>query len=120
MPKGPKTEGSSSADTQPPSSLAQTPPRVQRSYDEMNTGAMVFELQGTVGEIKHAVATLEKTLDKGLAALEKKIDEHQKSLRWIEKIVWIVTGGSIVIGSLIGLVTGVGLQNILIFINKFH
>lgn len=47
-----------------PTEIAQaTPTGGLRSYDEMNTGQMVFELQGTVGEVKEAIAAL--TLDRG-------------------------------------------------------
>ncbi len=51
------------AGTAPPSSIAQTTPRGVRSYDEMNTSNMVFEMQGTVGEIKEAIASLTRVVE---------------------------------------------------------
>ena len=51
-----------SQDAVVPGTLAQTTP--VRTFDEMNTGLMVFELQGTVGELKNAVSVLDGRLDK--------------------------------------------------------
>jgi hypothetical protein len=59
-----------SQELKPPGSMAQTTPKSVRSYDEMNTHSMVFELQGTVGELKEAVATLGRTLDETSSRLE--------------------------------------------------
>jgi len=51
--------------------IAQTTPKgVVRSYDEMNTGQMVFELQGTVGELKESIAALTRTVEKGFSRID--------------------------------------------------
>ena len=65
-------ESDSSAPRPPDSTeIAQaTPKGGTRSYDEMNTGAMVFELQGTVGELKEAIAALTRTVERGLGRVE--------------------------------------------------
>jgi len=55
----------------PPEQFAQTPPKgVLRSYDEMNTGQMVFELQGTVGELKSTVSQLAELMKANSLRLE--------------------------------------------------
>ena len=59
-----------SSGTTPPTSMAQTTPKGVRSYDEMNTGLMVFELQGTVGELKEAIAAVHRTLEATLKKVE--------------------------------------------------
>jgi hypothetical protein len=51
--------------------IAQTTPKgLIRSYDEMNTGQMVFELQGTVHELKASITTLRQTVERGFARIE--------------------------------------------------
>lgn len=53
-----------SNDPQPPDSFAQTTPQgITRSFDEMNTGQMVFELQKTVGEIQETLRSLAPKID---------------------------------------------------------
>ena len=52
-----------------PGKLANITP-VVRSFDEMNTGQMVFELQGTVGELREAVSNLSKELGSNQKRLE--------------------------------------------------
>jgi len=80
-----RSTGSETPEPPKPESMAQSLPRGARSYDEMNTGAMVFELQGTVGKIEQAVASLEKMIDRGFASVDKKLDEHHNSIRFIER-----------------------------------
>src|ERR1019366_68391 len=41
------------------------------SFDEMNTGQMVFELQGSVGEIRAAIAALTSKVDQGFNRIER-------------------------------------------------
>jgi orotate phosphoribosyltransferase-like protein len=65
-----KMPNEDSQEPKPPESMATSTPKDVRSYDEMNTHTMVFELQGTVGELKEAVTTLGKTLDKTSSRLE--------------------------------------------------
>jgi len=43
---------------------------ITRSYDEMNTGPMVFELQGTVHEIKQSIASLTALVERGFGRIE--------------------------------------------------
>lgn len=63
-----------SSGARPPASteIAQATPKKGdvRSYDEMNTGTMMFELQGTVGEIKQAISDLSRTVERGLTRIE--------------------------------------------------
>jgi hypothetical protein len=103
-----------------PESMAQSVPRGTRSYDEMNTGTMVFELQGTVGKIEQAVVSLEKLVDRGFANVDKKLDQHSNSIRFIERTIWIVTGGAIVIGAIIGMIAGIGIDRIIAILGKFN
>jgi hypothetical protein len=57
--------------TTDPAEVVQVPPKgLVRSYDEMNTGSMVFELQGTVGELKEAVADLRRTMNRVLDKIQ--------------------------------------------------
>jgi hypothetical protein len=65
-----------------PGALAQTTPPV-RSLDDMNTGAMVFELQGTVGELKESVANLARKLDTS----EKRLEVAEKTASDIRDIL---------------------------------
>jgi len=69
MADGPKSEITQPA-AAPPESVAQVTPKFARSYDEMNTGQMVFELQGTVGELKEAIHALTKTVEASNRRLE--------------------------------------------------
>jgi hypothetical protein len=51
--------------------IAQTAPTgVPRSYNEMNTSSMVFELQGTVHEIKQSIASLAALVERGFGRTE--------------------------------------------------
>jgi hypothetical protein len=50
----------------------------------MNTGQMVFELQGSMGEIKEAIASLSRAVEKGNArieAVERSQGETREALR---------------------------------------
>ena len=59
-----------------PSEIAQTNPKgTTRSYDEMNTGQMVFELQGTVGEIKARIEGMERDIKESLRSLAPKLED---------------------------------------------
>jgi hypothetical protein len=51
------------------------PPPGQRSYSDVNTGHMVFELQGTIGELKESIAALTRSVEKGFT----RIDEVERS-----------------------------------------
>jgi hypothetical protein len=71
-----------------PLTPSQTPetsaPIKVRSFDEMNTGQMVFELQGTIGEIKAAVLALTHTVDHGfnrIEGIERTTSEIKEALR---------------------------------------
>ena len=108
----PKETSQATSSTQVPDSVAQTTPRPVRSFDDMNTGHMVFELQGTVGEIKNAVKNLEKIVEKGFDRIESKMKEHQSAINSIHRIIWMVTGGAIVVGAIVGAVLGIGVANI--------
>ncbi|MCE9650247.1 MAG: hypothetical protein K8R18_11560 [Parvibaculum sp.] len=66
-----------------PQSFAETTPRGLRSFDEMNTGQMVFELQGTVGEIKEAVAALSRSLETS----EKRLEIAERTSADIKEIL---------------------------------
>lgn len=58
--------------------------RLTRSYDEMNTGPMVFELQGTVHEIKQSLASLTALVERGFGrseGLERSSAEIKEILR---------------------------------------
>jgi hypothetical protein len=67
----PELEQSDNAVAPTPEVLAQaTPKGPVRSYDEMNTGQMVFELQGTVGELKESIASLTRTVQAGFSRAE--------------------------------------------------
>jgi len=58
-------------DAVPPAQFAQTVPKGPlRSYDEMNTGQMVFELQGTVGELKSSMAQMLDLLKSNTARID--------------------------------------------------
>ena len=75
--------------------IAQTTPKGARSYDEMNTGTMVFELQGTVGELKEAVAALTRTVERGFArveATERTTGEIKDALRQLVPKLEDLTG----------------------------
>jgi hypothetical protein len=51
--------------------IPQTPPTgMTRSYNEMNTNSMVFELQGTVHEIKQSIASLTALVERGFGRME--------------------------------------------------
>jgi hypothetical protein len=59
-------------ESQTPAAFAQAPPKgVVRSFDEMNTGQMVFELQKTVGEVGASIAALTRTVEIGFSRIEK-------------------------------------------------
>lgn len=63
---------------QPPESFPQTPPKTTRSFDEMNTGTMIFEMQGTLGEVKQAVLALTSLVQQGgtrIDAVERSTSE---------------------------------------------
>jgi hypothetical protein len=77
-----------------------------------DTHQMVFELQGTVHELKGIVGVLQGTVEKGFEGIEKTLTDHNKHLAAISRIIWLVTGGSIVIGALVGLVGSIGLKRI--------
>jgi len=68
-----------------PEALAQAPPKGPvRSYDEMNTGQMVFELQGSVHELKALITTLSQTVGQVVSrtdSLEKTGSEIKEILR---------------------------------------
>ncbi|MGA2871118.1 MAG: hypothetical protein ABSF34_18405 [Verrucomicrobiota bacterium] len=66
-----------SGPTGPPESMAQTAPKTTRSYDEMNTHQMVFELQGTIGEIKAVISSLQRGEEKISSRVE--LVEHSMS-----------------------------------------
>lgn len=55
---------------QPPESFAQAPPKDTRSFDEMNTSSMIFEMQGTLGEVKQAVLALHNLVAQNGTRLE--------------------------------------------------
>jgi hypothetical protein len=104
-----------------PESVAQTTPRVMRSYDEMNTSHMVFEMQGTLGEVKQAVLALDKNLErtakslkdefeKDLSKVNKTLEKHQTTLDTIHRLTWIVTGAWAVILIIGGLVVKYGVS----------
>jgi hypothetical protein len=75
------------APSRPPDSteIAQAIPKgATRSYDEMNTGQMVFELQGTVHELKEAIASLSRNVEIGFSRIdriEKASSDIRESLR---------------------------------------
>jgi hypothetical protein len=47
-----------------PTEIVQTTPKGgTRSYDEINTGQMVFELQGTIGELRESIAALSRRVE---------------------------------------------------------
>lgn len=58
-----------------PKSVADVVPKVVRSFDEMNTGTMVFELQGTVGELKQAIVSLQMAIE----GLGRRIDGSERT-----------------------------------------
>ena len=58
-----------------PDRIAEAVPKFTRSFDEMNTGSMVFELQGSVGELKESIASLTRLVEKGF----NKIDIIERS-----------------------------------------
>jgi hypothetical protein len=67
-----------------PGQTPETTPPKMRSFDDMNTGVMVFELQGTVGEIKAAIVALTSKIDQGFSrieSLERSSGELKESLR---------------------------------------
>lgn len=76
-----------SVDARPPSAteIVQTTPKGgTRSYDEMNTGQMVFELQGTVGELKESIASLTRIVEKGFSrvdGIEHSVTDIKDTLR---------------------------------------
>jgi hypothetical protein len=71
------------AGTETPRSVADAVPKVVRSFDEMNTGAMVFELQGTVGELKQAIVSLQMTLE----GLGRRIDGTERTSSDIKTVL---------------------------------
>ncbi|ESY51702.1 MULTISPECIES: hypothetical protein [unclassified Mesorhizobium] len=56
--------------TSTPESMVQTAPASTRSYDEMNTHQMIFEMQGTLGEIREAIRSLEKGAQRAISRVE--------------------------------------------------
>jgi len=73
-----------SGDQKPPAQFPQTAPKATRSYDDMNTGHMVFELQGTVGEMKEAITALDRAVERGagrIEGVERSMSEIKESLR---------------------------------------
>jgi hypothetical protein len=69
----------------PPEAMVQVPPRgPTRSFNEMNKGQTVFGIQGTVGELKEAIAALSRTVESGFArldALERSAGKLKDTLR---------------------------------------
>jgi hypothetical protein len=86
------------AEARPPNSaeIVQAIPKGgTRSYDEMNTGNMVFELQGTVGELKEAVAALTRSVDRGfdrIETLERTAAEIRDTLRGLSPKIEDLSG----------------------------
>lgn len=61
----------SGKEDRPPEQFPQTTPKGHlRSYDEMNTSQMVFELQGTVGELRSSMAQVINLLTANTARVE--------------------------------------------------
>jgi len=58
-----------SPEPRPPDSFAAAPPGITRSLHEMNAANMIFEIQGTLGEVKQAVQTLTTLVQQGEARL---------------------------------------------------
>jgi hypothetical protein len=92
----------------------------------MNTGHMVFEMQGTLGEVRQAITAMDKSLERSVSNLKetfekdldrvnKAIDKHQRSLDNIHRLLWILSGIWIVVAFL---ATQYGFGNILSFLTK--
>jgi hypothetical protein len=79
--------GSESSEAAPPKSLAQVTPKFARSYDEMNTSQMVFEMQGTIGELKEAITALGKAVE----ASDKRLEKTEKTSSDIKDILTALT-----------------------------
>jgi hypothetical protein len=116
--KGPKQPPGQYPEPPDPEAMAQTTPKGVRSYTDLNTHQMVFELQGTVHEMKQAVASLDRNVERQFLDIKERLNEHQKSLRWIERAIWLVTGGAIVIGAVVGLVSEIGIAKIAALFGK--
>ena len=71
----------------PPESLAQVTPKFARSYDEMNTGQMVFEMQGSIGELKEAIAALVRSVE----ASNKRLEDTEKATSDIKGLLQALT-----------------------------
>jgi hypothetical protein len=90
----------------PPDRFAETiPPEVANNHSFSIQA--IFELQRSFGKAEHAIEKL-----------EEKIGEQGKTLKGIERTIWIATGAFIIISGTIGLALKMGLDMLTTLMGK--
>jgi len=64
------TDNTQGTEPQPPVSFAQAPPPPDHLLQAMNTSNMIFEMQGTLGEVKQAVLALTNLVEQGRTRMD--------------------------------------------------
>lgn len=64
------TDNTQRTEPQPPDSFAQAPPPPDHLLQAMNTSNMIFEMQGTLGEVKQAVLALTNLVEQGRTRMD--------------------------------------------------
>jgi uncharacterized protein YlxW (UPF0749 family) len=69
--------------------------------DHSFTLQAVMALQESAGGLKNAVDTLSKQVDQHRTEIDKRLDQHQKEIRWMARVLWMAAGALLVLGPIV-------------------
>jgi hypothetical protein len=84
------TDNIEPTEPQPPEDFAQTTPKFNPLLHAMNTSSMIFEMQGTLGEVKQAVLALTNLVEQGrtrMDVVEKSSSDIKAALGRLEPML---------------------------------